>query len=203
MPPFPRSSIGLRNAIPACTVDGKSSRAVRGDTFTSASTTSMSTPCIAALAAPEAVASLGVFAVVLFALASLLLLCLLPAILSYVLLKRIPAEHRKQEPGLAFLLVIPLFSLIWAFFVYPRIADSLRSSFSSRGQDRGDCGRGLALATCICAACTIVPLVNMLAGPAALILLLIFFVKSFSLSSELQRALPTTPPAQPIAPPAA
>ena len=161
----------------------------------------MITPCIAAIA-PESIASLGIVAVIVFALVALLVLCLLPAFLSYILLNRIPAEHRKQEPGLAFLLVVPVFSLIWAFFVYPRISASLQSYFASRGQNRGDCGHGIALATCICAACAIVPFVNMLAGPAAFILLIVFFVKSFSLSSEVQKSLPTTAP-QPIAPPAA
>jgi ABC-type bacteriocin/lantibiotic exporter with double-glycine peptidase domain len=87
---------------------------------------------------------------------------ILPAILSYILLDRVPPEHRQQNPGLAFLLVIPVFSVIWAFFVYPKISDSLRSYFVSQGEDPGDCGRSIALATCICSACTIVPILGIL-----------------------------------------
>jgi hypothetical protein len=78
-------------------------------------------------------------------------LWIIPAILAYFALERIPVEDRKQEPALALLLLIPLFSLVWAFWVYPRIAASLESYFSRRG-DRsvGDCGRTLALVFCIC-----------------------------------------------------
>jgi hypothetical protein len=122
--------------------------------------------------------------IVAMLLIPLVALWILPAIFSYVILSRIPPEHRKQDPGLALLLLIPLFSLIWAFFVYPRIADSLKSYFASRSATNvGNCGRDLALATCICGACVIVPF----AGFAALILMIIFFAKAFDLSRRIGR----------------
>lgn len=151
----------------------------------------MITPCFAAL-------GLGSSELVLVLLIVLMIVpfALLPAILSFVLLGRIPAEHRKQEPGLAFLLIIPVVSVIWAFFVYPRISESLQSYFASRGENRGDCGRKLAMATCICAVCSIIPLLGIVAGLAALVLMIIFFVKAFELTGQIQKTIPsTTPPA--------
>ncbi len=152
----------------------------------------MITPVLAALG----IGTIGLGSselVVILVIAAFLLIpfALLPAILSFLLLNRIPAEHRKQEPGLAFLLIIPLFSIIWAFFVYPRISDSLRSYFASRGQDRADCGRGIAIATCVCIACSIIPIVGMLSGLAGLVLLIVFFVKAFGLTGEIQKSLST------------
>lgn len=151
----------------------------------------MITPVIAALsfgAGPE----LGAVFFLAFGL-FFLTLAALPSVLSFLLLNRIPVEHRQQTPGLAFLLLIPFFNLIWAFFVYPKIADSLQSYFRSRGENVGDAGHGIALATCICSVCAIIPLLGMFAGLAALVLLIIFFVKAFDLSGRIPRPISSSP----------
>jgi protein-S-isoprenylcysteine O-methyltransferase Ste14 len=64
--------------------------------------------------------------------------------------KRIPEEHRKLGPGSVWLLMIPLFSILWNFLVYPRISDSFESYFRSKG-DSTSTGRGMSLAYCILA----------------------------------------------------
>src|SRR5689334_14549782 len=52
----------------------------------------------------------------------------------------IPPEHRRIEPGMVWLLLIPLFGLIWNFFVFQRIPESYQSYFYSMGRtDVGDC----------------------------------------------------------------
>jgi ABC-type Fe3+ transport system permease subunit len=115
-------------------------------------------------------------------------LWIVPAILAFVALDRIPAEDRKQDPALALLLLIPFFSLIWAFFVYPRISASLESYFSRRGdRSNGDCGRSLALVFCIC---SLIPFVHIV----ALICIIIFFVKVFSLTGKIARVGPGPAP---------
>jgi len=112
-------------------------------------------------------------------------LWIVPAILAYFALDRIPLEDRKQDPALALLLLIPLFSLIWAFFVYPRISASLESYFSRRG-DRsvGDCGRTLAIIFCIC---SIIPFIHVI----GIVCMILFFVKVFTLTGRIDR--PRTP----------
>ena len=123
-----------------------------------------------------------------FLLSFLLVVSAVPAVLAFIVLNRVPVEHRKQEPLLAFLLLIPLFAVIWAFFVHPRVAASLKAWSEARGiQTNGDCGGSLALALCICGVLSFLPFLGLLAGLAALVLLVIFYAKAFELSAQLAR----------------
>jgi hypothetical protein len=127
--------------------------------------------------------------VILLVLGLLSVLAAVPAILACVVLSRVPRESRKQEPGLAFLLLIPIFSLVWTFFVHPRVAASLKAHFESRGDhSKGDCGASLALWLCITSVCRVIPLLGILSALASLVLLIVFYVKAFELSAEIQRA---------------
>src|SRR5436305_313793 len=45
----------------------------------------------------------------------------------------IPPQFRKIEPGMIWLLLIPLFNLVWNFFVYLRIPESYQAYFQSIG----------------------------------------------------------------------
>jgi len=93
-------------------------------------------------------------------------------------LKRVPVQYRKMDPGLVWLLLIPCFHLIWNFFVYLRLPASYQAYFAATGKgDGSDCGRSIGLAYAICSAFCIIPFINYVAGPAALILLIIFLVK--------------------------
>jgi hypothetical protein len=156
----------------------------------------MPSPVIASfnLGAPELL-------LILIILGSLSLLATVPAILACVVLSRVPRESRKQEPGLAFLLLIPIFSLVWTFFVHPRVAASLKTHFESKGDhSKGDCGAALALWLCITSACRVIPLLGILSAMASLVLLIVFYVKAFELSAEIQRASSQSPvPAPPAA----
>ena len=72
--------------------------------------------------------------------------------------QRIPEAHRKQQPAMVWLLLIPCFNLVWNFFVHPRLADSYKSYFDSVGkQDVGDCGANLAKIYCWGCVVSIVP----------------------------------------------
>ena len=95
----------------------------------------------------------------------------------------IPAEHRKQEPMLVWLLIIPLIALVWNFFVHPRLAESYRSYFDSRPDldVPGDCGRRLALTYSILFALVIVPCLGILTLTAAVVVLIIFLFKALEL----------------------
>ena len=123
--------------------------------------------------------------VILFAVLVQLAIFVVICLLLYNAQKAIPPEHRRIEPGMIWLLLIPIFSLVWNFFVFLRIPDSYRSYFQSLGRDVGDAGRSIGLALAICAACTIVPCVNLLAAPAALVLLIIFLVKIYNLKGQI------------------
>jgi hypothetical protein len=49
----------------------------------------------------------------------------------------------------------------------------------------GDCGKGIGLWYAICAVCCIIPCLNYVAGPAALVLLIIYLVKVMDLKNQI------------------
>jgi hypothetical protein len=127
--------------------------------------------------------------VIMLILFTLFALSGVPAVLAYIVLKRVPPTFRKQDPALAFLLLIPFFSLIWSFFVHPKVAESLKAYSDAHGvRDAGDCGASLALWLCISGLCVFVPVLGFAAGIACLVLLTIFYVKAFELSARLPKA---------------
>lgn len=61
----------------------------------------------------------------------------------------VPSAHRRFEPGLVWLMLIPLFNAVWAFFMTRGITRGMQQAFASRGLERGDCGAGAGLAYAI------------------------------------------------------
>ena len=118
----------------------------------------------------------------------------------------VPVEHRRIEPGMIWLSLIPLFNLFWNFKVFTKVPESYQSYFNSVGRtDVGDCGRQLGLWYAICAACAIIPCLGMFAGIASLGLLIMFLVKIYQLKGQLNQlgtgGFPLTPGSMPPPPP--
>lgn len=105
----------------------------------------------------------------------------------------LPAEHRKLSPGLVWLLLIPCFSVIWNFFVFPGLAKSYQSYFAAKGvTDVGSCGEGLAWTLCVlpllgfmpCIPC-IGPCIGLGLSVAYLVVLVVFLVKANTLKQRV------------------
>jgi len=143
----------------------------------------------------------AVFGVVI--VVALLIALAIMAVILYILytcFERIPPEHRQMDSWQVFLLLIPCFNIIWNFFVYPRLAESYQSYFRSVGRtDVGDCGQQVGLWYAICSAVSIIPIVNYIAGPASLVLLIIFLVKAASLKGQIPPGGKPTPGGYPQA----
>ena len=108
--------------------------------------------------------------------------------LHYSCLARVPAEYRKMEPWQVWLLLIPVFNFAWSFFVYQKIPESYQAYFAANGiEGFGDCGKNMGLWYAICAIGVFVPCAGYLAGPAALVLMIIFIVKEFELRGKIPR----------------
>lgn len=104
-------------------------------------------------------------------------------------LKALPEEYRKQTPGKVWLLMIPLFGMVWAFFVYPQISESYDAYFRQQGRtDHGDAGRGLGMACAILMACSMAPYVGMFAALASLVVQILYLVKINGYKKELKDA---------------
>jgi divalent metal cation (Fe/Co/Zn/Cd) transporter len=106
--------------------------------------------------------------------------------LLYDALGAVPPTHRKQEPGLVWLLLIPCWHVIWGFFVYPKISRSFAEALQARGiQSEGDAGESLGLWVAILGVLNIVPLLNYVSWLAYLIVLILYLVKVRELKKKL------------------
>jgi len=74
-------------------------------------------------------------------------------------LKKCSATARTLEPGMLWLLLVPIVNLIWHFFVVAGMANSLGNEFRQRGRPVVDPkpGQSIGFAMCICGACSIIP----------------------------------------------
>jgi hypothetical protein len=104
-------------------------------------------------------------------------------------LAAVPEHCREMTPGQVWLMLIPLFGVIWCFFVSQRVSRSFLNYFNETGRvEFGDCGGQIGLWWSICLACSYIPCVNYIAGPAQLVLLIIFLVKIWGLKAEIAPA---------------
>lgn len=146
----------------------------------------------AAAAAAVLLGMLCLFLIVAIIIAVFYLLTLQKA------LSRVAPWNRLMEPGLVWLSLIPLFNLIWSFFIATRIPDSLRNEFRHRRLDDGsDYGKGIGLANAIIGVLSFAlnmvsrlsrqPVVIITAplGLISLILFIIFWVRIAGYSKKL------------------
>jgi hypothetical protein len=111
---------------------------------------------------------------------------ILVAWLIYRANEALPAQHRKAESWQAFLLLIPLFNLVWNFILLARVSGGFQSYFQEKNDPSvGDCGASIGLWYSIAVICAVIPLVNCVAGPAALVLLIIYLVKISGLRTRV------------------
>jgi hypothetical protein len=146
----------------------------------------------AAAAAAVLLGMLCLFLIVAIVIAVFYLLTLQKA------LSRVAPWNRLMEPGLVWLSLIPIFNLIWSFFIATRIPDSLRNEFRHRNLDDGsDYGKGVGLAHAIIGVLSFAldmvsrlsrqPVVMITAplGLISLILFIIFWVRIAGYSKKL------------------
>ena len=102
---------------------------------------------------------------------------LLICYLLYNSAKSLPQNFQQASPGQAFLLMIPLFSLVWLFIYLPKLSQSFQAFFRAHRQQTDDCGEQVGLWWAILSACSIIPCVGIFTGLASLVLMIIYLVK--------------------------
>lgn len=122
---------------------------------------------------------------------------LLVAILFLINLKRlldeISPENRKVEPGYVFLMLIPLFNLVYGFILYPKISESIENEYNSRSKPlSGDSLRSLGLILAVLMLLSVVVNYVMedlggLIGLGYLVIFILYWVKSAGIKNELKR----------------
>ena len=95
----------------------------------------------------------------------ILSLVIIPIVVIQNTLKEISYYNRKMQPGQVWLMLIPIFGLIWAFVIVNRVADSIKAEFASKNikinEERP--GFNIGLAACILYCCSIIPILRFLA----------------------------------------
>ena len=128
---------------------------------------------------------------------------LVPAVFYVLTLQRALAKcapaSRTLEPGMVWLSIIPVVSIVVNFFIVFGMAKSLRNEFNLRGIPVADStpGQAIGLAMSICACCGVIPILGLIAGAASLVLWILYWLKV----AEYSRMLDGKP--QQIMPPAA
>jgi hypothetical protein len=107
-------------------------------------------------------------------------------------LNRCSPENRAMQPGMTWLLLIPLFNIVWIFFVVINMAKSLGAEFTKRGIAADhEPGKTLGLAYAILAICSAIPFVGFLAGIGCLVCFIMYWVKISGYSKQLESSMPT------------
>jgi hypothetical protein len=98
----------------------------------------------------------------------------------------LPVQHRKSESWQAFLLLIPLFNLIWNFVMLARVSSGMQSFFQAKNDESvGDCGANLGLWYSISCLVACVPYVGCLGALAAVVLLIMYLMKINNLRTRV------------------
>jgi len=133
----------------------------------------------------------------LLLIGSIFLLLVVPAVFYLLTLRealwRCAEESRTASPGSVWLMLIPLFNLVYGFILVGNIARSLGNEFARRGiapADR-DPGKSLGIAMCILNLCSIIPVLGILLWFAGLICWIIYWVKIADYSRMIAVPYPT------------
>jgi glycopeptide antibiotics resistance protein len=112
-------------------------------------------------------------------------------------LKRCSLENRAMEPGMVWLMFIPLFNLVWHFFMVNNIAKSLALEFQKRGiAEEPKPGYTIGLTMCILGACSIIPILGALCSLGAFVCWIIYWIKISGFSAKISQ--PSIPAGMPI-----
>jgi len=123
------------------------------------------------------------FGAVLLIYVFVLIIALIPKIFYILTLqktfKNISFENQRMEPNNTWLLLIPVFGLVWHFIVLNRLFDALYAEKTSKGIDFQNLkqNKQLGLAVCILACCMFVPGVRTVAFMGYLVCWIIFWIK--------------------------
>ncbi|MCC6288214.1 MAG: hypothetical protein IT249_10050 [Chitinophagaceae bacterium] len=118
-----------------------------------------------------------------FTALGIVLISLIPAIFFLLTLQKtlhaVSPGNRLMQPGHVWLLLIPVFNIIWIFITVARIADSIKNECSRLSipttESRPTYGIGLVMS--ILWICGFIPVIGMIASLAGVICWIIYWVK--------------------------
>jgi len=101
-------------------------------------------------------------------------------------ISRCAPQNRATSPESPWLLLIPLFNVIWPFILYPRISETLEREFRARNLPiEPQPAKSLGLAVAVLHLCWFIPVVHIFTGIAGLICLIFYWSKISDYSTRL------------------
>jgi uncharacterized membrane protein len=140
----------------------------------------------------------------LLLVASLALVFLIPGVFYLRTLQKALArcseQARTTSPESVWLMLIPLFNLAYQFILVINVAKSLGNEFARRGIASADRepGKSLGIAMCVLNVCSLVPLLGIPVGYAALFCWILYWVKVSGFSGIVATPFPPTQPSQSV-----
>jgi hypothetical protein len=127
-----------------------------------------------------------------------IMLVLFPQIFYLLTLRRtlllISPGNRHMQPDRVWLSLIPLFGIVWQFFIVARMADSLAAELSDRNIAHMEHRPGyqMGIAYCILFSCIIIPGIGLLAGLGGVVTWVLYWLKINEYKNTLLDNPPTT-----------
>ncbi|MDE0936479.1 MAG: hypothetical protein OSA89_11235 [Mariniblastus sp.] len=138
-------------------------------------------------AAAGGVAIAGFFAFLCVIIVVGFLIQIVVCFLMYKPISKLPEKFRPFSPGLVFLMLVPIANFVMPFLISLSVTDGFKNYFTSIGDhSNGDCGKGVGLAWAIAVVCSVIPFVNYIAAPVALVCMIIFIVKLWSMGNAIK-----------------
>ncbi len=112
------------------------------------------------------------------------------------MLNQVNPDNRMVAPANVFLMLIPIFSLVYGFILFPKISESIRKEYESRGKIiPGDCLKVLGYV--FAGLMVLSTIINYIETPfsgivslSLLTILIIYWVKSAQIKNELRSSGP-------------
>ena len=131
----------------------------------------------------------GFLAFVCIALAVFFVINVIVCFLIYKPLSKLPKNLHPFNPGLVFLMLVPIANFVMPFMISTSFIDGFKNYFASVGdQSNGDCGKTIGLTWAIASVCSLIPYLNFISGPVALVCMIIFIVKLRSMANKINTA---------------
>jgi hypothetical protein len=115
-------------------------------------------------------------------------------------LARCSQQARTTSPESVWLMLIPLFNLVYQFILVINVAKSLGNEFARRGIASADPepGKSLGIAMCVLSVCGLIPWLGRAAAFAGLFCWILYWVRVSDLSRIIAIPFPPTQPSQSV-----
>jgi hypothetical protein len=141
---------------------------------------------------PSVAAGLGMMTIALVVIAIMLVPFVFYCLSLQKALNRCAPECRAMNPGMVWLMFIPLFNMVWHFFVVMNVAKSLGCEFQKRGiAEDPKPGQQLGMIMCILICCGIIPFLGILCSLGGLVCWILYWLKIAGYSNRI--AAPPAP----------